>query len=160
LLDAWASAGIQPKNMAKENAFPDAWRKLAGSRRLLDVYGRPTQHLKPELHQALISRVATRTDDWMIGGILDVPADQLRTSVVGTQATEHLQQLAVSDRPFFLRVSFYAPHVACHISRSHLVDPDTIDLPLPTPEERAGKSRFEREQIRTHAGGSTWIASR
>jgi len=75
------------------------------------------------------------------------------TGRIGDLAVKTLGDLIDKGEPFFMRVSFHAPHVACHVPASHFIDPARIDLPLPTQDELASKPRFEREQLRVYAGG-------
>ncbi len=152
LLDAWKEAGIPLENVGKAHAFREDWRLLGDAPRFLDNRGRPTQHLPREWHRRLLSVVRTKTHQWMIGGLLDIPPGQIRTARLGDLAQGRLRELVRSPDPFFLRVSFHAPHVACSTTPSWFVDPSRIDLPLPTPEEIQGKPRYERENIHVYSG--------
>ena len=152
LLRRWKEAGIQPENVGKLHAFTEDWLHHGDPPADLDSHGKPTRHLRLEWRDRLLSRVLTKTHEWMIGGLLDIPVSQLRTSRLGDNAVLRLKALTATDQPFFLRVSFHAPHVACHISPSHYVDPDTIDLPLPTAAELVKKPHYERENIHTYGG--------
>ena len=152
LLEGWRKAGIQPENVGKLHAFSQDWLHHGDPPADLDNHGKPTKHLRLEWQDRLLSRVLTKTHEWMIGGILDIPASELRTSRLGDRAVQRLRQLTATHQPFFLRVSFHAPHVACHISPSHYVDPTTIDLPIPTDAEVAKKPRYERENIHVYGG--------
>ena len=152
LLNAWSMAGITPENVGKAHAFREDWRLLGDAPRFLDNRGRPTSHLPPEWHRRLLSVVRTKTHRWMIGGLLDIPPGQIRTARLGDLALGRLRDLVRSPEPFFLRVSFHAPHVACSTTPSYFVDPSRIDLPLPTPGEIGGKPRYERENIHVYSG--------
>ena len=140
------------ENVGKTHAFREDWRQLGDAPRFLDNRGRPTSHLRPEWHRRLLSVVRTKTHQWMIGGLLDVPPGQIRTARLGDLALGRLREVVRSPDPFFLRVSFHAPHVACSTTPSYFVDPSRIDLPLPTPEEILGKPRYERENIHVYSG--------
>ena len=152
LLKRWSEADIQPENVGKLHAFKGDWLHRGDPPADLDSHGKPTEHLRLEWRDRLLSRVLTKTHEWMIGGLLDIPAPQLRTSRLGDRAVRRLRELTAAKQPFFLRVSFHAPHVACHISPSHYIDPTTIDLPLPVATELARKPRYERENIHIYGG--------
>ena len=152
LLKAWNEAGITPENVGKAHAFREDWRLLGDAPRYLDIRGRPTPHLPSEWHRRLLSVVRTKTHQWMIGGLLDIPPGQIRTARLGDLALGRLRELVRSPDPFFLRVSFHAPHVACSTTPSYFVDPGRIDLPLPTPGEILDKPRYERENIHVYSG--------
>lgn len=152
LLNAWKEAGITPQNLGKAHAFREDWRLLGDAPRYLDNRGRPTPHLPSEWRRRLLSVVRTKTHQWMIGGLLDIPPGQIRTARLGDLALGRLRELVRSPDPFFLRVSFHAPHVACSTTPSWFVDPSRIDLPFPTPEEILGKPRYERENIHVYSG--------
>ena len=152
LLTAWTQGGIQPENVGKVHAFIEDWRHHGSAPLQLDNQGIPTQYLRLKWHDRLLSRVVTKTYKWMIGGLLDIPPSQLRTSKLGDLAVKRLTELVQRDQPFFLRVSFHAPHVPCHVAPSHYVDPSTIKLLFPSDEELASKPRFERESLHIYAG--------
>ena len=152
LLRAWTRHGITPQSIGKMHVFPEDWNQLAGFGALLNHHGEPTRLLKPEWHDRRLSVVRTKTHQWMVGGLLDVPAREFRQSRIGDLAVEQLTQLTSRDEPFFLRISFHAPHVACFVCPSHFVDPATIALPVPTEQELASKPQFERKNLHTYAG--------
>ncbi len=152
LLEKWGNAGIRPENVGKVHAFRQDWLHHGDPPADLDSHGKPTGHLRLEWRDRLLSRVLTKTHEWMIGGLLDIPASELRTSRLGDRAVQRLKELTAITQPFFLRVSFHAPHVACHISPSHYVDPSSIDLPLPTAAEISKKPGYERENIHVYGG--------
>ena len=149
LLKLWKKAGIQPKNVGKLHAFSQDWLQHGNPPADLDSHGKPTKHLRLKWRDRLLSRVLTKTHEWMIGGLLDIPASGVEDV---PRAVERLRQLTATNQPFSLRVSFHAPHVACHISPSHYVDPNRIDLPLPTAAELIKKPRYERENIHIYGG--------
>jgi len=152
LLNAWSEAGITPENVGKAHAFREDWRLLGDAPSYLDNRGRPTPHLPSEWRRRLLSVVRTKTHQWMIGGLVDIPPGQIRTARLGDLALGRLRELVRSPDPFFLRVSFHAPHVACSTTPSYFVDPSRIDLPLPTPGEIRDKPRYERENIHVYSG--------
>ncbi len=157
LLDRWTAAGIQPANIGKIHGFPRSWKSLGDALPLLDVCGRPTAAFKKifgdDMSALDVPMVKTPTHGWLIGA---------RTEKIKPQDTEtwQLGNIAVAaidklnpDEPFFLRVSFHAPHVGCYVPKEYFIDPAGIDLPLPTQEELNSKSRFEQGPLRTYAGG-------
>ncbi len=154
LLEAWSQRGIPVKNIGKMHVFKKDWHDLGDFAPILGHVAQPTALFKPEWKDQLLSSVHTTTHHWMIGGQLDVPASELRQSRIGDRAVAELRKLTARDDPFFLRVSFHAPHVACYICPSHFVDPSMIDLPLPTTEEIARKPKFERENLHTYSGAA------
>jgi arylsulfatase A-like enzyme len=154
LLKAWSQRGIPVKNIGKMHVFKKDWHDLGDFGPILGHVAQPTALFKPEWKGKLISSVHTKTHHWMIGGQLDVPVSEFRQSRIGDRAVAELKKLTARDDPFFLRVSFHAPHVACYICPSHFIDPSTIDLPLPTAEEFANKPKFERENLHTYSGAA------
>jgi arylsulfatase A-like enzyme len=152
LLLEWEKLGVTPENVGKVHAFAKDWRRLGDVPAQISHQGKPTRHLDPKWHDRLLSCVLTETHRWMIGGVLDVPPKEMRTSKLGNLAVKRLEELVAKDAPFFLRVSFHAPHVACNVPKTHFIDPSTITLPLPTDKELAAKPRYEREHLRVYAG--------
>ena len=151
LLDTWTTAGRRPVNFGKMHAFRDRFEHAGDIPQFFNNQGKPRPPIEGKLGPKKHPIIQTRLYNWMIGGLVDVKPEDMRTSVLGDRAVETVHRLANENRPFFLRVSFHAPHVPCHINPEHLIDPESIDLPLPTDLELAGKPRYE-EQIRTYAG--------
>jgi arylsulfatase A-like enzyme len=89
----------------------------------------------------------------MIGGVVPFSPEDTQTWRLGDLAVDTLKELVAKDEPFFLRVSFHAPHVPCRVPASYFIDPEQITLPLPTEEELKNKPRFERENLHIYAGG-------
>ena len=152
LLQAWSRHGITPMNIGKMHVFQEGWNQLASFQPLLNHNGKPTSLFKETWQGTILSQVKTKTHDWLIGGVVDVPVTEFRQSRIGDFAVDKLKHLTVKDEPFFLRVSFHAPHVACYISPSHLIAPETIDLPFPTPEELDQKPQFEQQNLHVYSG--------
>jgi len=157
LLDAWTAAGTQPVNVGKIHGFDRSWDSRGDASILLDVGGNPTPYFiekfgadSPVLDEPM---VYTKTHHWQIGGILPVRPEDTETWRLGDMAVGTLGELAAKDEPFFLRVSFHAPHVACYVPKEYFIDPKTIDLPLPTAEELKNKPKFEQGPLHTYAGG-------
>jgi len=156
LLNAWKGIGMAPVNAGKSHAFQKDWgfqRDVPGD---LDVLGQTrNEKLKARLKEAgcRYPEVVTKTHGWAIGGTVPLAPEELTSARIGDLALERLRQLLEADQPFFLRVSFHAPHVPCLVPKDYLIDPSRIDLPTPTDEELAGKPRFEREQLRIYTGG-------
>ncbi|MBL7152727.1 MAG: sulfatase-like hydrolase/transferase [Phycisphaerae bacterium] len=157
LLNAWKQIGITPVNVGKTHAFQKDWLRKGDAPALVDFLGRPRGpkgKAKFEKADALPYRpVNIKTHRWMIGGIVPYAPEDTQTWRLGDLGVKALEELAAKDEPFFLRVSFHAPHVPCRVPREYFIDPEKITLPLPTEEELNGKPRFEREQLRVYAGG-------
>lgn len=156
LLNAWRAVGIAPINIGKTHIHQQDWGQHRNVAPVFDVFGRPRdEKLRARLQDtgSTYPEVVTKTHGWAIGGTVPLEAEELTTSRLGDLAVETLERLIGKDEPFFLRVSFHAPHVACVVPQSYFIDPARIDLPVPTDEELKNKPRFEREQLRIYAGG-------
>ena len=151
LLRTWTSAGMRPINVGKVHAYRDDFDRRGDVPPFFTHQGKPTKHVIDKLGPKKYPIVQTRLYRWMIGGLVDLEPEEMRTWELGSRAVNTIDRLAKKDKPFFLRVSFHAPHVPCHIDPEHLIDPASINLPLPTDEELARKPTFEA-QIRTYAG--------
>jgi arylsulfatase len=155
LLGAWDAIGMAPINVGKTHAYRKDWSQQRDIGPAFDVLGRPrTDAIKERLAQAnsKYPEAVTKTHGWAIGGTVPLEPEEISTSKLGDMATETLAELTGKNTPFFLRVSFHAPHVPCRVPKEYMIDPETIDLPLPTEEELASKPRFEREQLHIYAG--------
>ncbi len=159
LLDAWTTAGMKPANVGKIHGFGRCWDRRGDAPRLLNVCGKPTGYFKktfgtgPDAKKILdAKRVFTKTHRWQIGGVLPVKPEDTGTWRLGDKAVAEVEKLAGKDEPFFLRVSFHAPHVACWVPKEYFIDPATIDLPLPDEKELAAKPRFERKPLHVYGG--------
>ena len=155
LLKAWNAIGMAPINIGKTHAYRDDWARKRDIGPAFDVLGRPrTDAVKQRLEQAgsQYPEAVTKTHGWAIGGTVPLEPEEISTSKLGDLALETLTELTGKDEPFFLRVSFHAPHVPCRVPKEYMIDPATIDLPLPTEEELASKPRFERQQLHVYAG--------
>jgi arylsulfatase A-like enzyme len=156
LLTAWTQIGMAPVNIGKTHAYTRDWGYQKDVPADFDVLGRPRDaKLDARLKDAgcKYPAVVTKTHGWAIGGVVPLEPRETATGRIGDLAVGTLNDLIGKGEPFFLRVSFHAPHVACHVPQSHFVDPAKIDLPLPGEDELADKPRFEREQLRVYAGG-------
>jgi len=155
LLDAWTGIGMKPVNIGKVHAFHDHFDLRGDPPRLFNVFGNPTDYFKANFgeHSEILNteRVFTRTHCWQIGGVLDIETEVTETWRLGDLALDLIDELAGKDEPFFLRVSFHAPHVACYVPREYYVDPSLIDLPLPDEDELAGKPGFEKGPLKIYA---------
>ena len=154
LLDIWAAAGAKPVNVGKIHGFRQSWDSRGDVPSELDVCGRLTgyarQTFENETEVFPTQSVFTKTHHWMIGGISPLKPQQTQTWRMGDKAAAVLEGLVQQDEPFFLRVSFHAPHVACRVPKEYFIDPKTIALPLPTKEELDSKPAFERGPLRTY----------
>ncbi len=154
LLHAWTKAGIRPVNIGKAHAFRADFEQIGDVAAIVNNNGGLTRYGKTVVEDNSFPRVRTDLHKWMIGGVVDVDAKDLRPSRLGDMAVRQIRELAAAKKPFFLRVSFHSPHVANVIDREHFIDPATITLPLPTPESLASKSTYEKEHIRVYAGAT------
>jgi len=156
LLDAWKEIGIRPVNIGKTHAYQRDWGYQKDIAPDFDVLGRTRdEKIKARLEEAgcKYPEVVTKTHGWAIGGTVPLEPQEVTTGKLGDLALDTLKGLLDKGEPFFLRVSFHAPHVPCLVPPSYLIDPGKIDLPLPSEEELGSKPRFEREQLRIYAGG-------
>jgi arylsulfatase A-like enzyme len=156
LLKAWSGIGMGPVNIGKTHAYQKDWGFQQDVPGDFDVLGRT----KDEKIQARLKEtgskypeVVTKTHGWAIGGTVPLTPEETTTGRLGELAVNKLRQLVDAGAPFFLRVSFHAPHVPCLVPPSYFIDPGKIDLPTPTEEELQSKPRFEREQLRIYTGG-------
>jgi iduronate 2-sulfatase len=154
LLQPWHAAGIQPINIGKVHAFAKDFKNLGSAHPIVSNGGRLTAFGKTVVKDDSFEVIRTDLHKWMIGGVVDVDAKHLRASLLGDKAVAQIRELGAAKKPFFLRVSFHAPHVANVVDRENFIDPATITLPLPTPESLATKSVYEKEHIRKYAGAT------
>jgi len=156
LLNLWKQAGINPVNVGKRHAYQKDWVSKGDRGALIDFLGNPRGPEAKEKFEKSTQpyrRVNIKTHRWMIGGVVPFAPEETQTWRLGDLGVETLKELAASEEPFFLRVSFHAPHVPCRVPASYFIDPEKIALPLPTEEELRSKPRFERENLRIYAGG-------
>mgnify|MGYP005856835007 CR=1 FL=1 len=90
---------------------------------------------------------------WILAGRF--PADEDQTAEARNIALA-IDWLSRRDetKPFFLRVSFNAPHtpVVCPERCLPLIDPEKMDIPVPTEEELAGQPKRESLLLRGFQG--------
>jgi arylsulfatase A-like enzyme len=156
LLNAWKEIGMAPVNIGKTHAYQRDWGYRQDVAPDFDVNGRTRdEKLRARLKVAgsKYPAVVTKTHGWAIGGTVPLEPQEVTTGKLGDLALDRLRQLVEKGEPFFLRVSFHAPHVPCLVPESYLTDPGRIKLPVPTEEELKSKPRFEREQLRVYSGG-------
>jgi len=155
LLHAWDEIGMAPINIGKTHAYRKDWSRQQDVGPAFDVVGRPrTDVVKERLQQSGTTYPAavTKTHGWAIGGTVPLKPEEMSTWKLGDLALDTLEGLTAKNEPFFLRVSFHAPHVPCRVPKEYLVDPAQIELPLPTEKELASKPRFERGPLHVYAG--------
>ncbi len=157
LLDAWANIGMKPINVGKVHAQHDRFDLRGDAPRLVNHQGAPVTFFNDEFglpDELYLNGLTakTRKYQWLIGGILNVNPEHTETWRLGDMAVDLLQELTEKEDPFFLRVSFHAPHVACYVPPEYFIDPSLINLPLPTGEELALKPRFEKGPLNEYAG--------
>ncbi len=156
LLNAWKEAGIRLVNIGKTHVYQRDWSYQKDVPADFDAIGRPRdEKIRARLKEAgsKYPEVVTKTHGWAIGGTVPLEPNEVTTGKLGDLALDTLKGLLDKGEPFFLRVSFHAPHVPCLVPPSYFIDPTKIDLPLPTEEELKSKPRFEREQLRVYSGG-------
>ncbi len=158
LLDVWNQVGMKPINVGKIHGFHRCFDHRGDAPRFLNVHGKPTPYFEKTFGDRddvfKTKPVVTDTHQWMIGGLLDVEAEQTEPWRLGNRAVETIKELTKEDDPFFLRVSFHEPHVPCYVPPEYFIDPGTIDLPFPKEEELASKPEFEKGPLHTYAGAS------
>ncbi len=156
LLDRWTEAGMKPINMGKLHGFGRSWDRRGDAPLLLNVAGKPTGYFKKLFgtgEDILKAKcVYTKTHKWQIGGVLPIRPEDTSTWRLGTMAVKELEKLTARKTPFFLRVSFHAPHVPCRVPKEYFIDPETIKLPLPGEEELATKPAFEKGPLQVYGG--------
>lgn len=156
LLDAFTAAGRQPVSLGKVHGYHASFDHRGDAPVLFNVVGNPTPYFRDRFGEdsplLAAERFFTTTHRWQIGGVLDVPPEATETWRLGDMAVETLGALTATPDPFFLRVSFHAPHVACYVPPAYFIDPAGIDLPLPTDAELAAKPVFERGPLHTYSG--------
>ncbi len=168
LLDNFKRAGIDVCNVGKIHAYRNDWDRRGNVQPYFGVLGEVRAKKDwagtPDLERAKLIRkrlkesgrkypaAVTKAHGWAIGGAVPLEPEQMSTYAMGTLAADALRELAGKDKPFFLRVSFHAPHVPWRVPDRYMVEPATIDLPLPSEQELASKPKFERENIRRYSG--------
>jgi arylsulfatase A-like enzyme len=78
--------------------------------------------------------------------------EDTRPARVTDAALKTLTGLCESKKPFFLRVSYHAPHIPIQVPAEFLPDPESIRLPYPSDEELASKPYFERHALAQYSG--------
>jgi len=153
LIDSFARVGIKPVNVGKLHAYGKAWDLRGDVHPHFHATGQPRDEKTRQIMKESSSdypHAVTKTHKWVIGGTIPLEPEQMSTSQLGNSAVETLDELAGAEEPFFLRVSFHAPHVPCRIPKSKMIDPDSIDLPLPDEKELNSKPSFERNNLRIY----------
>jgi len=156
LVNSWKRIGIKPVNVGKRHSYKNDWNHKGDVVPQFNVFGKPVGEsvkLKLEQSASRYPEVITKTHRWAIGGTVPLKPEEMSTSKLGNLAVDTLKELAAGSEPFFMRVSFHAPHVPFRIPARYMIDPDKITLPLPTKEELKNKPRFERENLHIYAGG-------
>ena len=88
---------------------------------------------------------------WTIGGGNPLPYEMTRSGAITDAALAKLEELTSSDQPFFLRVSYFDPHVPIMVPPDFIVHPDSVDLARPSRAELNSKPFFERLQLAQYA---------
>jgi len=158
LLNRWKQVGIRPVNVGKRHAYRDDWDHRGDAHPIISGGGKPrSAELAKRMQEFAAANpypaVKTRTHGWQIGGVIPIEPEESATWKLGNMAVAALKELAAGEEPFFLRVSFHAPHVPCRVPPQYMIDPASITLPLPGHEQLMSKPRFERENLHVYAGG-------
>jgi len=156
LLDSWTKRGMKPVNFGKIHAFPNSFDDRGDADVLFDVNGNPTPYFTRMFGKSSKileeERLFTKVHHWQIGGKLTVKPEETETWRLCDMALQGLKELESTGKPFFMRVSFHAPHVACYVPEEYFIDPSRITLPVPQAEELLTKPLFERGPLHTYSG--------
>ena len=147
LLNAWTGAGIPLMNIGKLNCYAHDkyWIQLQSEKSNVDqfdVFGltnNPETISRLEQSGTTYPALVTENHRWAIGGTLPFEPEEMTTWKLGDLAVSKIRELTQSANSFFLKVAFHAPHVPWRVPLSYMIDPATIDLPLPTGEELNSK---------------------
>jgi len=76
-----------------------------------------------------------------VPGTFPYPKEHYITNWIGDRAVEYLREVRDPDKPFFMYVSFFRPHVAWNPPEPYdtMYDPKDIPLPPTPPEDLDGK---------------------
>ncbi len=157
LLDIWTDAGIKPVNVGKIHARHSSFDARGDAPVLLNHIGNPTRFFMDsigDMEDLFVGGLTakTRKYNWLLGGILNVQPELTETWRLGDMAINELRALKNKEKPFFFRVSFHAPHVACYVPKEYYLDPAGIDLAIPTDHELSLKPDFEKGPLNIYAG--------
>ena len=83
---------------------------------------------------------------WTIGGGNPLLFDEIKPKIIVDAALDVLKKRDPA-KPFFLRMSFSAPHIPILTPPDFMAPLDSIDIPNPTAEELSTKPYFERLQL-------------
>lgn len=148
-----ASLGMRPFNVGKAH-WGDWWESLpyeepprADFARFDPPEFRVYPLVKLTAPQKYPPRNAYGPRVWTIGGGNPYPFKDTGPGAITATSLAKLAELIEDGKPFFLRVSYNAPHIPILVPPRFMVAPDQVNLPYPTPEELAAKSRFEHMQL-------------
>ena len=153
---ALARVGMRPSHVGKTHweerwdivphAEPERadWMEMDPAER---VYG--LVHLVAP--QSYPPRIVQTSRVWAIGGGNPLPYGQTEPGVVTDAALAQLETSMAGGGPFFLRVSYTAPHVPILSPPEFMVNPDSVGMIFPTIAEIASKPDFERLQLAQYA---------
>ena len=82
---------------------------------------------------------------WTIGG--SNPFEKTGSRSITNAALAELDELLAAEKPFFLRVSYFDPHVPILTPPEFMVPADSVKLAMPTQSELDSKPLFERLQL-------------
>lgn len=142
-----ASFGKQHYNCARQ-AFDLEGGQVLGDRVHYYHYNVPVDAV-----EAGVVRYDTGKSPWLFAGRYPGTVDETPEMENVRQALDWMERRDPS-RPFFLRLSFNAPHtpVVAPAPFDTLIEPDEIDLPLDAPHEGAFASTTHRDYLWDYAG--------
>ncbi len=110
---------------------------------------------KDTVHTYLYKRENELTDDVPRPNsceIADVPDETYTDGIIAAQSIEALNELKQSDKPFFLAVGFYRPHLPFAAPKKYwdLYKRDEIPLPANPQDVVNGVTRSEWEELRRY----------
>ena len=153
---ALATLGMQPLTVGKTHH--GKWEQIAYDKpppvdpSYKPVYGRVYPPVELVAPQKFPPRTARGGRRWPIGGTEMRPVEDSKPARITDAALETLKELCQKKKPFFLRVSYHAPHIPIRVPAEFMPEPESIRLPYPSDEELAQKPYFERLALAQYAG--------
>lgn len=139
---ALESVGMQPLNIGKR--WGKQWVDIA--------YRKPPKFAPPGDGSGHFPEVNLPDHGWRIGGTTTTPVEDLKAARMTQAALNQLKDLTTDGKPWFLRVSYQAPHVPIVCPPEFMIDPVSVDLPYPDEEQLALQNDFERTQLSRYSG--------
>jgi arylsulfatase len=150
----FAAQGYQVASFGKHHyssprrAFDYEYQHVLGERVHYYEYKVPVDH-----EEAGVVRYDGGKSPWLFAGRYPGDVEDTPEMHVVTHALDWIQRRD-PGRPYFLRVSFNAPHtpVVAPAPFDTLIDPEAIDLPIDWASEMDGVSATHREHLFNYAG--------